>query len=234
MRCLKKLKSILLCNKIISLVLIFTLMYVYVICNLNVNIDVNNTEFNGIVEDIKSDTNKIQIYIKGKELLLANKYNFDDKFIDSIKIGYKVKVLGKVNIPNNNTNFNTFNYKNYLLSKKIKFTVTIDKLEIIDTKQTVLYIIKDTLKNYLLENKEYPYLNAFILGDTSYLNESVKDSYLKNGISHLFSVSGMHIGFLSSIILILLNKINKNKNLNHVILFAFLIFYAFDMSISNI
>ena len=227
MRCLKTLKSILLCNKIISLVLIFTLMYVYVICNLNVNIDVNNTEFNGIVEDIKSDTNKIQIYIKGKELLLANKYNFDDKFIDSIKIGYKVKVLGKVNIPNNNTNFNTFNYKNYLLSKKIKFTVTIDKLEIIDTKQSVLYIIKDTLKNYLLENKEYPYLNAFILGDTSYLNESVKDSYLKNGISHLFSVSGMHIGFLSSIILILLIKINKNKNLNRVILFLFLIFYAF-------
>ena len=78
-----------------------------------------------------------------------------------------------------------------------------------NTKQNIFYLTKDKLKSILLQSKEYPYLNAFILGDTSYLSEDIKNSYLTNGISHLFSVSGMHVGFLSSIILFLLNKISK-------------------------
>ena len=222
-----KLKNILHCNKIILLILSFTIVYVYLYCNKEVTVNNDYVEFTGVIENIKYTSDNAQIYIKGKELVLANKYSIDTSFKDSIKIGNKVKVYGKVNIPTNNTNFNTFNYRKYLLSKKIRFTITVDKLEILITKQNIFYLTKDKLKIILLQSKGYPYLNAFILGDTSYLSEDIKNSYLTNGISHLFSVSGMHVGFLSSIILSLLNKISKKKNLNHIILFIILFFYTF-------
>ena len=41
--------------------------------------------------------------------------------------------------------------------------------------------------------KEDEYLNTFILGDSSGIEENILNSYRDNGISHLFSVSGMHI-----------------------------------------
>ena len=222
-----KLKNILHCNKIILLILSFTIVYVYLYCNKEVTVNNDYVEFTGVIENIKYTSDNAQIYIKGKELVLANKYSIDTSFKDSIKIGNKVKVYGKVNIPTNNTNFNTFNYRKYLLSKKIRFTITVDKLEILNTKQNIFYLTKDKLKSILLQSKEYPYLNTFILGDTSYLSEDIKNSYLTNGISHLFSVSGMHVGFLSSIMLSLLNKISKKKNLNHIILFIILFFYTY-------
>ena len=222
-----KLKNILHCNKFILLILSFTIVYVYLYCNKEVTVNNDYIEFTGVIENIKYTSDNAQIYIKGKELVLANKYSIDTSFKDSIKIGNKVKVYGKVNIPTNNTNFNTFNYRKYLLSKKIRFTITVDKLEILNTKQNIFYLTKDKLKSILLQSKEYPYLNAFILGDISYLSENIKNSYLTNGISHLFSVSGMHVGFLSSIILSLLNKISKKKNLNYIILFIILSFYTF-------
>ena len=222
-----KLKNILHCNKFILLILSFTIVYVYLYCNKEVTINNDYIEFTGVIENIKYTSDNAQIYIKGKELVLANKYSIDTSFKDSIKIGNKVKVYGKVNIPTNNTNFNTFNYRKYLLSKKIRFTITVDKLEILNTRENIFYLTKDKLKNILLQSKEYPYLNAFILGDISYLDEDIKNSYLTNGISHLFSVSGMHVGFLSSIILLLLNKISKKENLNHIILFIILSFYTF-------
>lgn len=222
-----KLKNILHCNKIILLILSFTIVYVYLYCNKEVTVNSDYIEFTGVIENIKYTSDNAQIYIKGKELVLANKYSIDTSFKDSIKIGNKVKVYGKVNVPINNTNFNTFNYRRYLLSKKIRLTITVDKLEILNTRENIFYLTKDRLKSILLKNKEYPYLNAFILGDTSYLSEDIKNSYLTNGISHLFSVSGMHAGFLSSIILFLLNKISKKKNLNHIILFIILFFYTF-------
>lgn len=222
-----KLKNILHCNKIILLILSFTIAYVCLYCNKKVTVNNDYVEFTGVIENIKYTSDNAQIYIKGKELVFANKYSIDTSFKDSIKIGNKVKVYGKVNIPTNNTNFNTFNYQKYLLSKKIRFTITVDKLEILNTRENIFYLTKDKLKSILLQSKEYPYLNAFILGDTSYLSEDIKNSYLTNGISHLFSVSGMHVGFLSSIILSLLNKISKKKNLNHIILFIILFFYTF-------
>ena len=222
-----KLKNILHCNKLILLFLSFTIVYVYLYCNKEVTVNSDYIEFAGVIENIKYTSDNAQIYIKGKELILANKYSIDTSFKDSIKIGNKVKVYGKVNIPTNNTNFNTFNYRKYLLSRKIRFTITVDKLEILNTRENIFYLTKDKLKNILLQSKEHPYLNAFILGDTSYLSEDIKDSYLTNGISHLFSVSGMHVGFLSSIILFILNKISKKKNLNNIILFIILSFYTF-------
>ena len=52
-----------------------------------------------------------------------------------------------------------------------------------------------------------PYLFTFLLGDKSYINQDVLNSYQENGISHLFAISGMHITLLAN----LLEKILKKR-----------------------
>lgn len=222
-----KLKNILRFNIYIILVVIVTFFYVIYVLNKELDIPSDNIEVTGIIDNIYYDVSKLQITLKGKEIVLVNKYDEIEKLKNSIKIGYKVRIKGQVNIPRENTNFNIFNYRKYLLSKKITYTVTADDIQIISSKQNMFYIIKEKIQNLLLSNDVYPYLYAFILGDSSYISENVKDSYLSNGISHLLSVSGMHVGFLSSTILFLLNKVSKKENINHVILFLILLFYTF-------
>lgn len=58
-----------------------------------------------------------------------------------------------------------------------------------------------------------PYLYAFILGDTNYIEEDIKESFQNNGISHLLAISGMHITFLFNGLYNLLNKIKKEKQI---------------------
>ncbi len=231
MHYLKKLKNILRYNLFTILIVCFSLLYVLYSCQKNIVIHNDDyIDFIGIVEVIKYGDNKIQLQVKNTSRILANYYFSDDIALESIKdikIGNKIKVSGKVKIPSENTNFNIFNYRKYLLSKQIKYTVDIDDLKIVDYKQNLFYGVKTAIGKHLLKSRQSAYLKAFILGDTSYLDEEIKQSYLTNGISHLFSVSGMHVGFLSSIILIILNKLCKNKNLNQLLLFLFLIFYAF-------
>ena len=57
------------------------------------------------------------------------------------------------------------------------------------------------------------------------LSKEIKESYRINGISHLFSVSGMHINFFVSIIYLYLNKITYNKRIKYLITNIFIIIY---------
>ena len=72
--------------------------------------------------------------IYGHFLLILIYYfkNNDEKsyYIQNIKLGQKVYLNGTFKSPNENTNFKLFNYKNYLLSKKIFYIFNIDSIKI--------------------------------------------------------------------------------------------------------
>ena len=53
--------------------------------------------------------------------IVINNYQVICKDKTNINIGSTIKVNGRVKKPSSNTNFNLFNYKNYLLSKKIDY-----------------------------------------------------------------------------------------------------------------
>ena len=109
---MKKLKTILLYSFYI-LSLIYILFYLK---NNNIKTKYNNeNKIIGLVTHIKINDNYMVITLKGKEKIECFYYNIDK----NIKIGDKVLLKGTLNKPKKNTNFNLFNYKNYLLSKKI-------------------------------------------------------------------------------------------------------------------
>ena len=210
---MKKLKTKLL----FSLLIIGCFVYCYWYLNSfhKSKYDIKENEFIVKIIKINYKDDKVVIEGKGKEKILIN---YKNKF--EYQLGDKIKVRGVLSEPSVNTNFNLFNYKKYLLSKKISYILTAEEVELIEKNKNIFYKVKNKIMNKLNGNI---YLNAFILGDNGYIDEKVKKSYQLNGISHLFSVSGMHVGF----IVLILTAIFKKFKWYEIFLVLGLLFYSF-------
>jgi len=229
MPCMKKLKTIL--ESKYTYIIVFLVMLIFInVFKYESNYDKNTNKIIGIIDKIKIDGDKLTLEIKGKEKIICNYYLKTEKeknyFQKQLILGMEVELIGEIKEPNVNTNFGLFNYKNYLKSKKIFYTFTVENIKVLNENVSFLYKIKNTIINRIenLQNKEYLY--AFIMGDSSHIEESVRESYQTNGISHLLALSGMHVTLLFSTILKALNKIKKTK-LNFLIVCILLGFYLF-------
>ena len=182
----------------------------------------DETKIIGIINSIKTTDSYSQIELIAKEKILVTYYNKIN-----YNLGDTVEIEGKLELPNENTFFDQFNYKKYLKSKKINYIFKASKIKQIKKNNSLKYIIKTNLTNHINKYKTSNYLKTFILGDNNELDESIIKSYQKNGISHLFAVSGMHLSLFASILLSILKKINIKENVNYIIIILFFIFFAF-------
>ena len=218
---MKKLKIALQSNIGIISLIIISITYCLVYYNKKIEVK-EEYKIIGIIEKIEKTDNYINLYIKTKK----NKYLLKTKENLEYKLGYKVESYGKTTIPQKNTLPNIFNYQNYLKSKKIFQIFYAEKIKIIDKKINIIYLIKNKLYDKMDSNKNTnKYLRTFILGDNSLIEDNILESYSNNGISHLFSLSGMHISIFSSILFFILNKIFKKENIIYLLIIFFLLFY---------
>lgn len=193
----------------------------------------NKNEFIGEILDVKIKNEKITIKLNTDEKILINYYIKKNENYSNLKIGSIIKVEGKLDYPKKNTNFNLFNYKNYLLSEKIYFVLTANKITYIKDTDNIFFKTKNLLINYINNFKTKDYLYTFILGNTSLLEQDSKKSFQNNGISHLFAVSGMHITLISTLLMYLLKKITKNHDISYIITIFILLFYTFITNFSS-
>lgn len=70
-------------------------------------------------------------------------------------------------------------------------------------------------------------ISSVIVGDKSTLDSQIKQSFSMSGLGHLLAISGLHIGFIVSIINIILEKAKVNKKVGFVIMFILLFFYCY-------
>ena len=228
---MKKLK-ILLLLKILFLCISITLIIVKFLTFKTKPLS-NKNEFIGEILDVKIKNEKITIKLNTDEKILINYYIKSNENYSNLKIGSIIKVEGKLDYPKKNTNFNLFNYKNYLLSEKIYFVLTANKITYIKDTDNIFFKAKNLLINYINNFKTKDYLYTFILGNTSLLEQDTKESFHNNGISHLFAVSGMHITLISTLLMYLLKKITKNHDISYIITIFILLFYTFITNFSS-
>lgn len=228
---MKKLK-ILLLLKILFLCISITLIIVKFLTFKTKPLS-NKNEFIGEILDVKIKNEKITIKLNTDEKILINYYIKKNENYSNLKIGSIIKVEGKLDYPKKNTNFNLFNYKNYLLSEKIYFVLTANKITYIKDTDNIFFKAKNLLINYINNFKTKDYLYTFILGNTSLLEQDTKESFQNNGISHLFAVSGMHITLISTLLMYLLKKITKNHDISYIITIFILLFYTFITNFSS-
>ena len=186
----------------------------------------NDSTFEGNILSIKKYDTKTTLIIKEKnktEKILVNYY----EKIDKINLGDKVKIKGTLKLPSKNTVPNLFNYRKYLNNNNIYYILTASEIIKIKNNTKILTHYKNKLQKYINRKKAHTYLNIFILSNKKDLDKEVLNSYQVNGLSHLFSISGMHITLLLGTILKLLDKVSYNRYYKYIFLIIILIIYMY-------
>lgn len=227
-----KLRIILLCNYIYYVLLFISLIFILIKINSNYDIpSINSDNFELIINDYKVNDKTITIYFDnfiGK--YYVNNYEEIKIFKNNYSFGDKVLVNGEVNIPNNNTIPNGFNYKEYLYHKKIYYIIKIDNIKIISKNNNLFSNIKNYIYKRIDSIKYNEYLYAFILGKSYYIDSDVLNNYKVNGVTHLFALSGLHVSMFSNILIYIFNKLRLNEKFSYFLTSIFLLFFAFIAS----
>ncbi|MDD3241825.1 MAG: DNA internalization-related competence protein ComEC/Rec2 [Bacilli bacterium] len=232
-----RLRKILLYNQLYLIILIVSFIYVFLININGYSFTKGNVSLNGVIEKKEIDGDQLRIIIKTDKGKFLGNYYFDTYnekklFVRTYNYGDYMQLKGETKEVEKSTIKNGFNYRNYLKSKKIKGIISIDSYEKIRNNKNFIFYIKTNLYKYFEKYKSYSYLKAFIVGDTSDINQDISRSYQEIGISHLLAISGGNIAFLAIIVLFLLKKIKVGEDKRYIITCLFLFLYLFIVGLT--
>ena len=230
---MKRLRTILQCNyfyyALFFLIIIFTIFRINMFHSIQLNDWDNYLVF---VDDFKIDGDYLKIEGKVSNVKVIATYyisSFEEQqyLIKNIKYGSLLEIKGNVVDQSNSTIPNGFNYKDYLEKSGINNSILIENIKVISQSNNIFYVVKNKAYERISLFKNPNYMYAFILGNTDYISNDINDMYVENGITHLFSLSGLHVGVFALIIMNLL-KIFRIKEFKRIcIVFAFLLVFAF-------
>ena len=229
-----KLRKILLCDYLYYVLLLIVIIYLlFHFYNYKTNsiFNENDNYFELRIKKYKIDGDKLNIEFDN----LISNYYFNslkekNSFINKYSLNDLISIKGTLSRPKNNTIINTFNYKEYLMHKDIEYVLKIDEFSLKEKNKNILYKIKNYIYKRISKIDNNAYLYAFILGETSYIDENAYNNYKQNGITHLFALSGLHISIFSSILLFFLKKLKCGEVSSFIISSIFLLFFSFIAS----
>ena len=233
MRPMKKLKTILQSNYFLYAILILTGLITIIRINIEpkTTYNLNTNQVTGVILSSKIKENKLTLIVKGKDKIQGIYYfkTAEEKknYKKELMVGKTVTITGQMILPNTPTTKNLFNYKKYLRKEKIYLIMKIDKIKKQQRKVSIFYKIKNKIE----KRASNPYIKSFLLGDQSEIKAEVKESYQRNGISHLLAISGMQFIIIEEFLLKLLKKLPLKNKTNFKIVIFFLLLY---LSILNI
>ena len=237
-----RLRKILLSNFLYYIILLIVITISIVRINIGYHSSYSNSskEIIGVIINIKikDDSISIKLKDKNKEKIICSKYfknNEDKKKYYNLKLGDKIKVSGEFKEIEKATTNNIFDYKNYSYINNIIYTLKIKNIKLLNKNKNVIYTLKNYIYNYFNTFNNGKYLKLILLGDKNEIDTNILDSFRNNGISHLFAISGMHVGFITSIILFFLKEIKVSENkryfITSIILFIYLLLIGGSPSI---
>ena len=164
-----------------------------------------------------------------KEVYRMN-LSLEDGRIKILKINNKYplkNIYGKLGYKENGK------YEGYFLVKSIKEYENIYFVELEDIKSTKIednFLEKylQTIFNRAEEDYSYGIKNinrAILLGDNTRIKKDLKDKIRYIGLSHIFAMSGLHIGLVIVIFYFIFKKTVKNKRLIEILLLISITLY---------
>jgi competence protein ComEC len=152
----------------------------------------------------------------------------------SASYGDIINVEGKLKKPFSSAFPLLFDYQKYLARSEIYVVLDISSFEYIDSKPHIvkkfaLAFRQDIIKKFDDYFKR-PYsdvLKSLIIGDKSTLSRNIKNSFSDSGIMHILVVSGLHVGFISIIVLFILKLTGLSLKKVSLLSIPFIFFYCF-------
>lgn len=231
---MKKLKMILRYRYVFKIVCVIAIIYSLLLAfyfPIKSKYSNSTTEIIGQVINYEFDGNKLKLTLEGKEKIIIYYYfktkDEKEKYQNKIELGMALKINGNLELPKKNTIPNGFNYRNYLKYKHINYSMNATNIKIIENNTSILYYIKNKMVKRIDKIDSKGYLKTFILGDKSILDGEMVEIYQQNGVSHLFSISGMHVSLIVGMIMFFLNKVSYSNLYKYGITISILIFYLF-------
>jgi len=197
---MKKLSILLKSNKkyllLFILIIIYSLLYCYFF-EREFQFKTGNFDEEIIVDNFKITENKIEIKFKNG---IANYYfkNDNDRMEKSelISFGNVLAIKGELVVPSSNTIPNLFNYKRYLIFQEVDQYIKIEGIELKGYQNNFKYQIQRYLFKRTKSFKYSSYFQSLILGYKSNFDNNLKDTFLDTGLSHILSLSGLHVGLI--------------------------------------
>ena len=189
-----------------------------------------------IVKDIENKetyqkvifSNGIYKYIYYNKDITKLTFNVGDIYIIN---GQVIKQQGS-NVPNG------FDYAKYLKYQNIVGLIEIENINYVKN-IFIISKIHNSLVRYYEKNFEHSdIIKALVIGNKNGIDEELMNNIQMVGISHLFVVSGLHVGILTGVLSFLLGKVklsNKKRNLIiYMFLGAYLIITNFMVSVLRV
>ena len=228
-----RLRKILLYRSTYYIILVLSLLISFYRLNIKItsNYNVKSNKVVGIISKIKIDGNLLSITLKDKNNEFINtSYYFKtkkekEKYQNFFELGDKIEVKGKFKEIEKSTTKNIFDYKLYARRKRYFYSVKVESIKYIDSNRNIIYKIKNKIYKYFSNFKNGKYLKLILLGDKTDMKRKIINSFRTNGISHLFAISGMHISFITTYLILLLTKLKIKEEKRYLITTLILLLY---------
>src|SRR5258706_9192065 len=172
------------------------------------------------LEVVQAKTNHFWKPVTGKLLLYISKKNNDGV---TWRYGDIILVKGSPQEFNPPGNPGEFDFKRFLSFKNISHQqfVSIDEVQLIreTTDKGFIYYSHQVrawcmkkINEFVSGKDERAIAIALVLGVTDGIDNDLQNAYAASGAMHVLAVSGMHVGIIYAIILLLFKPLNKFKN----------------------
>ena len=222
------------CNKAKLILKISITLSLIVVIHLSINTICYQpkqlTNIEGLVIDVKQKENSNLLIVKKG----AYKVYIYASSNQNIKPGYIIKAQGELLEMQEARIINGFDYKNYLIHKKVLSIIATDTVTIVK-KGIHLNLVKYYAYKYvnkLFDDEVKMIVEGFVLGDDSDFSDTFSKAIEKNAIMHLFAVSGLHVSILINSLETVTKKIKLSNRISIIILSVVLFIYMLITSFS--
>lgn len=170
----------------------------------------------------------------------GKRYNFKERIFlrtmgrHAFSFGDTVMAEGQCDRLDGIRNPGDFDYRLYYRSKGVRRVLTAEDTALLKTDsagrlRTMLYLSRVKMEEMIysaLPREEASILVGIITGDKSDIDEETRAAYTRTGLSHILSVSGLHVGFLVLLVSQLLKPFKPEKRIKSAVSLLIVVYYV--------
>jgi competence protein ComEC len=200
--------------------------------------------FTGTVEETPRDTSSSTVILK-------NCFGYDQKwkriegdlvmspsFRSNLSIGDRVIFVGKAVAISGARNPGDFNLKSYyelsgiagrVFVKNRKDIIAVSHDGGVNVFRDIIEPVRNSLRNRIarfMSGSEAELARAMVIGERYGISKEINEQFINTGTIHILSVSGLHIGFLTGMLMIIVSILRIPRRLRFFAIAPVLVFYA--------